>query len=98
MNDLQHQLDVINRWQPILEGAGLWSPTYDAFNCLLLAGVIMDDREVGRLRSLPDFQIVDDPVDAPCAFTTNWPALFKAMGPAGRAEFRERIRNRHGKR
>jgi hypothetical protein len=96
MSDREHQLDVISRWQPILESAGLWSPTYDALNILILAGVVMADAEVSRLVSQPEFKIVDDPVDAPCAFRTDWSALFKAMGPAGRAELRERIKNKHG--
>jgi hypothetical protein len=97
MSDLEYQLDVISRYQPILEGAGLWSSTYDSLNVLILAGVVMADAEVGRLVSQPEFKIVDDPVDAPCAFRTDWSALFKTLGPAGRAELRERIKNKHGR-
>jgi hypothetical protein len=96
-SDLEYQLDVINRYQPILEGAGVWSSTYDALGVLILAGVVMRDPEVERLVRLPDFKIIDDPVDATSAFWTDWPALFKAMGPAGRAELRERIKNKHGR-
>jgi hypothetical protein len=98
MTDLDFQLYIIESRKPMLEAAGLWSNTYDAMQVFVLAGVVMDDPEVWRLSSLSDFKIIDDPEDAPCAFTTDWPALFKAMGPRGRAELAERIKNRHGKR
>jgi hypothetical protein len=81
----------------MLEAAGLWSETYDAMQAFILAGEVTNDPEVWRLSSLSDFKIIEDPVDAPCAFTTDWPALFKAMGPRDRAELAERIKTRHGK-
>jgi hypothetical protein len=96
-DDVAFQLYIIESRKPMLEAAGLWSETYDAMQAFILAGEVMDDPGVGRLRSLPDFKIIDDPIDAPCAFRTDWPALFKAMGPRGRAELSARIKNRHSK-
>ena len=86
MTDLDYQLYVINARKPMLEAAGLWSNTYNAMQVLILANVVMDNPEVWRLSSLPDFKIIDDPEEAPCAFTTDWVELFAAMGPRGRSE------------
>ncbi len=96
MTDLEYQLYIIEARKPKLEAAGLWSNTYDAMQVLILWGVVMDDPEVCRLSMLPDFKIID-PEDEFCSYTTDWVKLFAALGPRGRAELAERIKNRHGK-
>ena len=98
MTDDEYALYIIESRKPLLQAAGLWSESYDAMQAYLLAGIVTDDPEVWRLSSLPDFKIIDDPVEAPCAFTTDWMRLFAAMGPRGRAELAARIKNRSGKR
>jgi P27 family predicted phage terminase small subunit len=97
MTDDEYQLYIIQARKPMLEAAGLWSDSYDAMQVLILAGVVTHDPEVWRLSWLPDFKIIDDPVDEFCSYTTDWVRLFAAMGPRSRAELAARIKNRHGK-
>jgi hypothetical protein len=83
--------------RPLLKAAGLWSSSYDALQCFLLAKEVTGDIEVERMANLPEFMTIEDPELAPAAVTVDHIKILAAMGEQGRAELAARIRSRHAK-
>lgn len=78
-------------WAPIVVGGGCWEEGMLPEDIFAAAGTILKDKEIRKLRALPEYQIRADVL--PAAFHTNWPALFESLGPAGRAALCERVKN-----
>ena len=91
---IESRFDIQARWRPVIESAGLDSPSHTPENSFMLAGAILHDPVVAKMRMREEFQITDP--ENPAAFATNWSLLFDKMGPGGRAALKERVRKAHG--
>jgi hypothetical protein len=86
--DAERRQGFVDRWSPMCEAAGFLdgSVEFTPEDLVLLAGAIMHDKEVARLRMLPEYQIRDGIV-----FETKWEELLESLGDDGRAALRSRI-------
>jgi hypothetical protein len=87
--ETQFLYELAGTWIPVLDAAGLYHHgKITSEDILLLAGKIMHDSQITALRMRPEFQISKNNSRA---FETNWPALFEALGPVGKATLAHRI-------
>jgi len=91
----QSRFETQARWRPVVESAGLDSPSHTPENTFMLAGAILHDPVVAKTRTREEFQIPDP--ENPAASATNWSLLFERLGPGGRMALKDRIVKAHGK-
>lgn len=87
---LEVRFEIQARWRDVVALAGLDDAMHKPENTLMLAGAILHDATVTKMRMKPEFQIAQG-----AAFDTNWTKLFDAMGPGGRAALKQRIQKAH---
>ncbi|MGH9505052.1 MAG: hypothetical protein ACRD20_19535 [Terriglobales bacterium] len=87
--NLNLRIQLADEWRPIVEGTGVPVSAVSPEDMVLVAGSIIRDPAVVALRFQPEFQI---PERGTCAFRTNWPKLFAALGPVACAELAARVR------
>ena len=90
---LQVRFDIQARWRPVTAAAGLDSPSHTPENTLMLAGALIHDPVIVKMRLRSEFQIRET---GTCAVETNWRLLFEKLGPGGRAALKDRIVKAHG--
>ena len=81
---LNQRLNLAETWGPIVRAAGISTEGRKPEMWHLLREEIMKDREVRKLINMPEFQFMEP---GRCAYSTNWQALFTALGAAGRAYY-----------
>jgi hypothetical protein len=68
---------LIREWLPVVVGAGIDANLMTPETLFFIAGRVMRDREVERLRMQPEFMVTDP--EFPAAFETDWDKLFAAI-------------------
>lgn len=83
------QIEMLLKWRPIVEAAGLYSPEHHPTQLLLLAGAIMHDKIVGQLwlERMKTFHPTDD---KPFAFGV-YESVLSAMSLEEKAALKQRI-------
>jgi len=87
LQELEFRIEISQRWGRVCRMVGIDCTPEGAF---VIGGRIMNDPEVRRLSFNPRYQIRDE--EFPAAFETDWPKLFKALGPARCAALAARVR------
>lgn len=96
-DEFEADLEMSKQWAEIVQAAGMYDPSQNPQNLLLLGGAIMNDQVVNirRMAKLRAWVLANGyAVDPPVPFTVQ---VLKEMSPAERVALKNRIVARHVK-